>query len=270
MEESPKFLNQALGFLRGLPPWVRIIVLSLCLVPLAIYLHGHYNWPQDGLIKNSLWLNSIGSAFVVGVLFVLTLYPRRREVLVADLPAKMPVFEESLEYFKTGPELEGRHRVLLKDLQNAYETSSIDRRYQLSQDEISACARSEWEFDRVAFYLFHRYREKPGLDERIARVKHEIRLLEPRWSGSLVPLHYAVESVYAGLLEKAAALSDEQREPFERIVKKFHSRSARFRAVLTRQLRGERIIKNCRSILQGKTALVTKAAQGTATGTRRS
>jgi hypothetical protein len=255
MSEASKIVDEALGFLRGFPRPFRIIALVLLLVPFAMFLHDHYNWPYSGLVKDSVWMNSIGSVFIVAVLFILAWYSPRPAMSASQLPDTKPIFSESLKYFKEGPELKGPRGDLLKDVQNKFESSADPNPFELPWEQMQACMVSAWDFDRVVFYLFERYRERSTLDERIRRVKHEMRLLNTRnWQGSLTPLHYAVESVYPGLFEKEPVpkFSSDQLEPFREILGKLNSLTARLRGLFT-GLRGEGIIKNCRSLIQAET-----------------
>jgi hypothetical protein len=235
MSEPSKIADEALAFLRGFPRPLRIAALVLLLVPLAIFLNGHYGWPHDGLVKDSLWMNCIGSAFIVALLLTLAWYSPRAAMSVAELPESKPVFSESLKYFKEGPELKGLRGDLLKDVQNKFETSAGRNPYELPQEQMQACMVSPWDLDRIVFYLFERYKVKPTLEERLKRVKHEMRLLQTRtWQGSLIPLHYAVESIYPGLFEAGMVpkFSNEQLEPFRKILKKaLHSDFASARSV---------------------------------------
>jgi hypothetical protein len=252
LSEPSKIVDEALGFLRAFPRPLRITALILLLIPFAIFLHGHYSWPYDGLVKGSLWMNCIGSAFVVSVLIILAWYSPSPAMSVADLPESKPVFSESLKYFKEGPSLKGPRGDLLKDAQNKFETSVLPNPYELPKEQMQACIVSAWEFDRIVFYLFERYKAKAAPEERIKRVKHEIGLLETRaWQGSLVPLHYAVESVHPGLLEgsMAPAFSDNKLAPFRQILVKLNSPTSRLRGLFTSP-RGKGIITNCQSLLK--------------------
>lgn len=267
MGESSKVLDQALGFLRGFPRSVRISVLVLLLVPLAIFLNGRYNWPHDGLVKDSLWMNCIGSVFIVAGLFALLWYTPRPAMSVQDLPTKKPVFDDSLQYFKDGPQQDGPRRDLLKGMQLKFVNSTVPNQYELPPDQVRDCAGSPWDFDRVAFYLYVRYKEKPALEERIKGLKHEMRLLDTRgWQGSLVPLHYVVESILSDDEDETAPiLSMGQREPFEEIIKNLNTPTARLRGLFMGK-RGKKIIDNCRTILRTEMAQVAGTAQGASKG----
>ena len=88
----------------------------------------------------------------------------------------------------------------------------------------------------------------------------EMRLLQAQsWQGSLVPLHYAVESVYPGLFEEGMVpkLSNEHLEPFREILENLNIRTSRLRG-LFKGPRGKRIINNCRMLLRTETAPSTR------------
>jgi len=251
MPEPSKIIEGGIEVLRRFPLAIRIVALICLLVPSVIFLYAHFNWPYWP-VHNSLWLNVIGLVFSVLALVILVSYSPRPRVSVAELPETKPVFAESLKYFKEGPELEGRRAQLVKGMQADYETSASPNRYELSPEQMKACITSDWEFDRIAGYLFERYKSKPAGDERIKRVRHEVRLLATRsWKGTLVPLHYAVESVFPGLLDADGSvpqISEEQLEPFRDILKGLNTVTARLLAPFT-GLRGRKIIGNCRMLL---------------------
>jgi hypothetical protein len=200
-------------------------------------------------------MNCIGSAFIVAVLLILAWYSPRPAMSVAELPESKPVFSKSLKYFKEGPELKGPRGDLLKEVQNEFEISASPNQYELPQEQMQACMVSAWDLDGIVFYLFERYKANSPLEERIKRVKHEIRLLQTRgWQGSLIPLHYAVESVYPGLFEGGMGpnFSNEQLEPFKEILQKLNTRTSRLRGLFT-GVRGEGIINNCRRLVRART-----------------
>jgi hypothetical protein len=202
--------------------------------------------------------------FLVAALFILVSYTPDSVMSVADLPEKKPVFADSLTYFKTGPKLEGKRGELLKALQNEFVADVPGNKYLLSPVELIDCITSPWDFDRIVLYPFERHKANASPEERINRVKYEISLLGTRrWTGTLVPLHYAVESVYPGLFANrpAPTLSAAQLEPFRTILDELDSWLARLRR-LFKGARGKEIIKNCRELLvksPQKAALSTQA-----------
>lgn len=252
MGEPSKIADEILSVVRSFPRTLRITLLILLLVPAGIFLHGNYNWPYDGLVRGSLWMNCVGSAFLVTVLLILFWYTPRAAMSVADLPESKPVFAESLKYFKEGPERKGARGELLKAVQNKFEIAKGPNPYELPNEQMQACMVSPWDLDRIVIYLFERYKAKPALEERIKRVNHEMRLLQTReWKGSLIPLHYAVESVYPGSFEggMVTKFSDEELEPFREILRRLYTPIARLLGLFT-EIRGKGIIKNCQKLLK--------------------
>jgi exonuclease VII small subunit len=257
MSEPSKMVDGGVTFLRTFPPALRILVFILLLFPLALILNGRYNWPHWP-VHGSLWLNIIGFAFLAIAFAVLLWYTPHPAMSVAELPEKKPILEPSLKYFKTGPELKGPRRQLLKIMQNAYVQGIVPNEYELSAEEMQACSQSEWEFDRIASYLFERYKQPLTQDQRINRVGHEVRLLNAgNWTGSLVPLHYAVESVHAVSSQNNSQIDKPQREIFEEILNRLDSWTARLSRVYKDGKRGEKIVKHCREILEARSAAAT-------------
>jgi hypothetical protein len=128
--------------------------------------------------------------------------------------------------------------------------------YELPREQMQACVTSAWDFDRVALYLFERYRDRPSLEVRIQRVRHEMCLLEARgWQGTLTPLHYAMESVYPGLSENNSVpqFSKQQLEPFQEVLGELDGWTSRLQGFFTSK-RGKRIIDNCRALLKTQPA----------------
>lgn len=259
--EPSKLVDGAVAFLRGFPLAVRMVVSACLVVPLIVVLHGRYDWPHWP-VHNSVGLNVIALVFLVAAFFTLISFSPRPGMSVAELPETKPVFSDSLRYFKTGPELKGMRGELLKRLQNAYETAAASNKYLLPAEKMMDCQTSQWEFDRIAFYLFERYTARPAPADRIQRVNYEVALLDTRgWTGTLVPLHYAVESVYPGSFEQnpAPTLSPSQLEPFRKILIALDSWPARLRRPV-KGARGKAIIMNCRRLLKESSGIATLAA----------
>ena len=264
MSEGSKIVDEGLQVLRGFPLPFRLAALVCLLVPAVIFLHAHYNWPHWP-VHDLLWMNWLGLAFLIIALFILVSYTPRPGMSIAELPETKPVFAESLKYFKEGPEQKGPRGDLLKGLQNAYETPGVRNSYELPPEQMQICATSAWDFDRIAFYLFERYKAKPAVEVRITHVRHEMRLLATR--RCLAPLHYAVESVYPGLCENGPGpqFSEKDLEPFREILKELNNWTTRLRRAFT-AVRGQGIINNCRGLLAARNAAATAASKGAARG----
>jgi len=248
--EPTKLAGGIVEFLRGFPLSIRFLVAALVLVSAVVALYGFNGWPHWP-IRSSPALNVIGLLSLVAAAFVLISYTPRPTMSLNDLPEKRPVFADALRYFKTGPELVGPRRELVKSLQNAYQIALTDNPYLLAPNEMKKCQSSPWEFDRIAFYLYERYTAKPAPAARIQRVRYELDLLgHPRWTRSLTPLHYAVASVYPALFEMPPAplLSSYELEPCRRILEVLDSWPARLGRVFRGQ-QGKGIITNCRELL---------------------
>jgi hypothetical protein len=248
--EPTKLAGGAVEFLRGFPLTIRLLVATLVLVAAVVALYGYYGWPHWP-IRHSPVLNVIGLLSLATAVFVLISYSPRPAMSVADLPEKKPVFAEALRYFKTGPELVGPRRELVKSMHNAYETAPAANPYLLAPGEMKECQVSLWDFDRIAFYLYERYTTATAAADRVQRVRYELLLLgNPRWTRSLAPLHYAVESVHAALFEQpsAPALSPSELKPFRRILEVLDSWPAKLMRAISRQ-EPPGIVTNCRQIL---------------------
>jgi hypothetical protein len=75
------------------------------------------------------------------------------------------------------------------------ETSIRRGTRRLSRSELEDCSRSEWDFDRIAFYLSADYSTQPDLEELLFFIEQEReRVLASSGDRSLIPLHYSVRA----------------------------------------------------------------------------
>lgn len=78
--------------------------------------------------------------------------------------------------------------------------------------EQAACAKSVWEFDRIALYLYQEHTSTAALEQRVLHVQQEVERLQSRnHSGSLIPLHYAIRSMLTLLSARQGASVNAER-----------------------------------------------------------
>jgi hypothetical protein len=78
----------------------------------------------------------------------------------------------------------------------------------LTEEELSACASSLWEFDRIYFYLVQERSDSAQLEQLVESLEQEFEKLRAVDGGaSLIPLHYAIRA-----LKKRFQVQDGHRE----------------------------------------------------------
>jgi hypothetical protein len=81
----------------------------------------------------------------------------------------------------------------------------------LTRPQMEVCAGSDWEFDRIALYLFREANLGSDLDARLRSIEQEWDEVTAKdFKGSLVPLHYYIRS-FLRLIEKKPVLAGEAR-----------------------------------------------------------
>jgi hypothetical protein len=69
-------------------------------------------------------------------------------------------------------------------------------RFGLPPSEIERCATSQWDFDRIAYYLHQEHALSEDLCSLIDSIQQELEKLEAKsGDGSLMPLHYSIRAL---------------------------------------------------------------------------
>jgi hypothetical protein len=71
-----------------------------------------------------------------------------------------------------------------------------ENQFDLSDDEMTRCARSVLELERIGLYIYEEHKSTSNIMIRILHVRHEFELVRTSTeTKSLIPLHYAVRSI---------------------------------------------------------------------------
>jgi hypothetical protein len=240
-------IGDVLDVLRRYSRPIRFLALLVLFLLLFLFAHESFHWPGSWPTRD--WgLNLLITAVLTLVVFCLVLTDPEDKASLDRLPETKPVLEESLKYFRLERPLErGR-----KDLIREFERRIRDRELVLLPQDLSKCAASPWEFDRIVHHLLVRYQANSDIEVRMGHVQGEKLLLDLKnWKGSLAPIHYAVEAVFD---------SSENREPpvlakanlglITEIHEKLNNWKTRLLRLAGLEIRGNKIIKNCQALMR--------------------
>lgn len=129
---------------------------------------------------------------------------KQSEKVIFDEPPSPPVFEESRQFAKL---------LLFKDKKDLIihpmENRIASRAIRLTNHQLTQCAMSPWDFDRVTLYLHEQYSSTRDFGTRMHRIHQELEKVKAANDArSLIPLHYAVRSTLK-FIENRRPLSQE-------------------------------------------------------------
>jgi hypothetical protein len=112
-------------------------------------------------------------------------------------PNCAPVLEEESRRYAKMTSFEAKKTILIhpieREIQQEYDQQK-DRR--VTAEELSACAASRWEFDRIYFYLVQEKSDSPRVDQLAESLEQEFESLRAVDGGSsLIPLHYVIRAL---------------------------------------------------------------------------
>jgi hypothetical protein len=133
-------------------------------------------------------------------------------------PNCAPVLEaESRRYAKMSS-FDAKKTIVIHPAERELQSELESKESRLSAEELSRCAASLWEFDRIYYYLVQERTPSASLESLAGSVDHEVEKVRALDGGaSLIPLHYAIRALKRQLREQAAAR--ESRELVTRVRK---------------------------------------------------
>lgn len=145
---------------------------------------------------------------------------RRRQILglLSDLKNEhgTPILDESRLYRKLVT-IEDKKKQLIHPFEERIKQG------ELPEGLLPGGLTSQWEFDRIAYYLIQENRADFSMEHVIGCVMTELEKVRAREEeGSLVPLHYAIRALERGLwkIRRGQALSAEIKSDVQRVAEK--------------------------------------------------
>ena len=122
-------------------------------------------------------------------------------------PNCAPVLEEQSRRYAKITSFEAKKTMLLHPAERAIQQEDDGKgKPRLTPDDLSACAASLWEFDRIYFYMVQENSSAPRVDQLIASLDQEFENIRAVDGGtSLIPLHYVIRALKKSLAQPAVA-----------------------------------------------------------------
>jgi len=115
---------------------------------------------------------------------------QQSEKIIVDEPPAPPVFEEARQFAKL-LFFKDQKDFIIHPMENRIASGAIH----LTDYQLTQCAMSPWDFDRVVLYLHEQYSSTPDFATRMHHVHQELeKVRAANDARSLIPLHYAVRS----------------------------------------------------------------------------
>jgi hypothetical protein len=129
--------------------------------------------------------------------------------LVAHLlsPNCAPVLEEQSRRYAKITSFEAKKTMLLHPAERAIQQEHDGKgKPTLTSGELSSCASSLWEFDRIYFYMMQENSSAPQVDQLSDSLDHEFENIRAVDGGtSLIPLHYVIRALKKSLAQPGVA-----------------------------------------------------------------
>ena len=122
-------------------------------------------------------------------------------------PNCAPVLESESRRYAAMTSFDAKKTILIHPVERQIQEELEGKRpKRLTEEEVSACASSLWEFDRIYFYLVQEKTNLAKTTQLIESVDHEFEKLRSVDGGSsLVPLHYAIRALKKTFRSEGAA-----------------------------------------------------------------